>query len=140
MCLRLSLLNSFHHLYSTCINHFLSLVVQIDFILNSYLWVCSSPIPELQNTLLPSKCYELWIMLWFFFFFHYFILWPTLGFSMKLGMHHFLHVKIKQPHNMKMQYVMHFFLKMSFCNYLLRKLNGFKNFSIKLCLKIIYDF
>jgi hypothetical protein len=47
LCLKLSLLNPPYYLHSICINRLLSLVVQVDLILNSYLWVCFSPIPKL---------------------------------------------------------------------------------------------
>jgi hypothetical protein len=43
------------------------LVMQVDNILNSHLWVLLSPIPKLQHALLPSKCCELKNMLQIFF-------------------------------------------------------------------------
>ncbi len=58
MCLRLSLLNPSHHLRSTYTNRFFSLVMQIDFILNSCLWVHPSPISKFQT------CYKLKNMPW----------------------------------------------------------------------------
>ncbi len=36
-----------HHFHSTCINHLLVLVVQVDIIMNFCFWVCPSPILEL---------------------------------------------------------------------------------------------
>jgi hypothetical protein len=59
LCLKLSLLNPLHDFHSTCTNRPLFLVVQVDIILNSCLWVRPSPIPKLQHTLLPPKCYKL---------------------------------------------------------------------------------
>ncbi len=59
MCLRLSLLSPQHHFHSICIIRLLFLVVQVDLILNTHLWVCLSPILELQHTFLPPKCYKL---------------------------------------------------------------------------------
>jgi hypothetical protein len=57
--LKFSLLSPPHHFHLTCTNCPLFLVVQVDFILNSYLWVHPNPILEFQHTLLPPKCYEL---------------------------------------------------------------------------------
>jgi hypothetical protein len=59
MCFYLSILSPSHHLHSTCTNCPFSLVVQIEFILNYYLWIHPNPIPKLQHTLLPQKCCEL---------------------------------------------------------------------------------
>ncbi len=59
LCLKLSLQSSPHHFHSICTNRPLFLVVQVDVILNSRLWSCANPIPELQHTLLPPKCYKL---------------------------------------------------------------------------------
>jgi len=47
LCLRLFLLNLLHHFHSTCSNRPLFLVVQVDLILNSHLWICPNPIPKL---------------------------------------------------------------------------------------------
>ncbi len=71
MCLRLFLLSSSHHLHSICSNHLLSLVVQVEFILNSCLWVHPNPISELQHTFLPLKCCKLGTIPWFLFFFFF---------------------------------------------------------------------
>jgi hypothetical protein len=59
LCLRLFLLSSSHHFHSICNNDPLFLVMQVDFILNSRLWVRPSPILELQHALLALKCCEL---------------------------------------------------------------------------------
>ncbi len=59
LCLRLSLLSSPHHFHLTCTNCPLFLVVQVDIIMNSHLWVCPSPIPEFEHILLPPECCEL---------------------------------------------------------------------------------
>jgi hypothetical protein len=59
LCLRLSLLSPLHHFHSTCTNCLLFLVVQVNIVLNSRLWVLPSPISEFQHTLLPPKCCEL---------------------------------------------------------------------------------
>jgi len=59
LCLRFSLLNPSHHFHSTYTNHLLFLVVQVDPILNSRLWVRFNPIWKLQHTLSTSKM--LWI-------------------------------------------------------------------------------
>jgi len=45
LCLKLFLLNSSHHFHLTCINCLLFLVVHVDIILNSRLWVRPSPVP-----------------------------------------------------------------------------------------------
>jgi hypothetical protein len=58
-CLKLSLLSSLYHFHSTCTNRPIFLVVQVDLILNFRLWICPSPILELQHALLPLKCCEL---------------------------------------------------------------------------------
>jgi hypothetical protein len=47
LCLKLSLLGPPHHLCPTCINRLLFLVMQVDFILNFCLWICSSSILKL---------------------------------------------------------------------------------------------
>jgi len=61
------------------INRLLFLVVQVDIILNSCLWIHLSPIPELQYTFLPPKCYKLGIVPQLFSSFVVFILRPTFG-------------------------------------------------------------
>jgi hypothetical protein len=57
--LRLFVLSSLHHFHSTYTNRPLFLVVQVDLILNYYLWVRLRPISKLQQALLPLKCCEL---------------------------------------------------------------------------------
>ncbi len=85
MCLKLSLLNPSHHFHSTCINRLLFLVVQVDLILNSHLWICPNPILELQHALLPLKCYELGNVLQLSSF-SVVLFWdPPLGLSKSLG-------------------------------------------------------
>jgi hypothetical protein len=59
LCLKLSLLIPSHHFDSIYTNHPLFLVVQVDLILKSHLWMCLSPIPKLQHAFLLTKCYEL---------------------------------------------------------------------------------
>ncbi len=59
MCLKLSLLNLPHYFHSTRTNCPFFLIVQVDFIMNSCLWIHPSPILELQHALLPPKCCEL---------------------------------------------------------------------------------
>jgi hypothetical protein len=85
LCLRLTLLNPSHHFYSTYINRPLFLVVQVDIILNSCLWIHPSPIPELQHTLLPPKCYKLRIVSQLFSSSVVFTLGPTFGSFEKFG-------------------------------------------------------
>jgi hypothetical protein len=58
LCLKLSLLSPSHHFHSICTNHFF-LVVHVDLIFNSCLWVHPNPIPELLHAFLLTKCYEL---------------------------------------------------------------------------------
>ncbi len=84
MCLKLSLLNLSHHFHLTCINY-LFFLVQVDLILNSHLWVCPSPIPQLQHTILPPKCCKLKIVPQFYFIFRCFALGPTFGSIKKFG-------------------------------------------------------
>jgi hypothetical protein len=85
LCLRLSLLNTLHHLHSTCTNHPFSLVVQVDFILNSCVWVCLNPIPELKHAFLLPKCCELKSVPQFFIFFYVSFWDPHLGPLRSLG-------------------------------------------------------
>jgi hypothetical protein len=59
LCLKLPLLSMSHHFNWTCTNRPIFLVVQVDLILNSCLWIRPSPISELQHALLPPKCYKL---------------------------------------------------------------------------------
>jgi hypothetical protein len=79
LCLKLTLLNSSHHFYSTYINRLFFLVVQVDIILNFCLWIHPSPISELQHNLLHPKCYKLGIVPQLFSSFVVFILRPTFG-------------------------------------------------------------
>jgi hypothetical protein len=66
LCLRLSLLSSPHHFHSTCTNHLFFLIMQVDIIF--FLWICTSPILELQHAFLPSKCCKLKNVPQFLFF------------------------------------------------------------------------
>jgi hypothetical protein len=59
LCLKLSLSSPSHHFHLTCTKSPIFLVLQVDIILNSCLWVCLNPILELQHTLLPPKCCKL---------------------------------------------------------------------------------
>jgi hypothetical protein len=79
LCLRLSLLNTLHNFHLTCTNHPFFLVVQVDLILKSCLWVCHSPILELQHTLLPPKVSWVRKCAPTFFSFRCFIMGPTFG-------------------------------------------------------------
>jgi hypothetical protein len=82
LCLRLSLLSLPHHFHSTYINHFLFLVVWVDHILNSHLWIRPSPILEYQHAPLTPEVLRIREHAsTFFFFFHCFII--------SLGAHHF---------------------------------------------------
>jgi hypothetical protein len=58
-CMKLFLLSPPHHFHSTYTNCLFLLVVQVDLVLNSHLWVHPSPILKLQHALLPPKCFEL---------------------------------------------------------------------------------
>ncbi len=87
MCLKLSLLNPLHHLCSIYTNRPLSLVEQIDFILNFCLWVHPSLILKLQHTLLLQKCYELKSMPWLLLFSIVLLYDPLLGLLKSLGAH-----------------------------------------------------
>jgi hypothetical protein len=84
----LFLLSPLHHLHSIYNNHLFSLVVQVDFILNSCLLVCPNPIVELQHALLLHKCCELKNMPQFIFIFFVVSFWdPLLGLLRSLGVH-----------------------------------------------------
>jgi hypothetical protein len=85
LCSRLSLLSSPHNLHSTCINLLLSLIVKVDFILNSCLWICLSPIPKLQHAFLFLKCCKLRNVPWLLFFCCCYILGPKFGFFKEFG-------------------------------------------------------
>jgi hypothetical protein len=86
--LRLALLNWSHNFHLTCINCPLFLVMQVDIILNFHLWVCFSPILELQHTLLPLKCCELKSVPQLYPYFVVSLEDAPLGPSRSLGAHH----------------------------------------------------
>jgi ABC-type phosphate/phosphonate transport system permease subunit len=88
LCLRLFLLNPLHHFHSTCINRILFLVVQVDLILNSHLWICHNPIPKLQHALLASKCHKLGSVPQLFTFFIVSLQDPPLSLLRSLGVRH----------------------------------------------------
>ncbi len=85
MCLKLSLLSLPHHLCLIYINHLLSLVVQVDFILNFCLWICFNPILEFQHTFLPQKGFKLGNVLWLLYFSTISLLDPLLVLLRKFG-------------------------------------------------------
>jgi hypothetical protein len=79
LCLKLSLISPSCHFHSICTNRLLFLVVQVNIILNSHLWVRLNPILEFQHALLPLKCCKLGNMPQFFSSFVISLWDPPLG-------------------------------------------------------------